>query len=165
MTKLFTVCGVFAVSRSTTMLPSVVSKVAVYFLAASIHIGGAFSNLVTRACEPSTAGHLVSPVSEAPGAVTTGVVATGAVESTGASTAVSDVVSRTVSVGDTVDVSSPPVTLKMRTTSKTRATSPATCRPRFLVVERRCCAASSVSRCWRFNFWRSLFSVPTRSVG
>ncbi|CAB5030920.1 unannotated protein [freshwater metagenome] len=165
MTKLFTVCGVFAVSRATTMVPSVVSKVAVYFLAASIHIGGAFSNFVTRACEPSVTGHLVSPVSVAPGAVTTGVVAVGAVESVGVSTAVSDVVSRTVSVEATLEVLSPPVLLKMRTTSKTRATRPTTCRLRFLVVERRCCAASSVSRCWRFNFWRSLFSVPTRSVG
>ena len=163
MTKLFTVCGVFAVSRSTTMLPSVVSKVAVYFLEASMHMGGAFSNLVTRACEPSTAGHLVSPVSVAPGAVTTG--AAGAAVSVGASTAVSVVVSRTVSAEVTSDVSSPPVTLKTRTTSKTSATRPTTCRPRFLVLERRCCAASSVSRCWRFNFWRSLFSVPTRSVG
>ena len=56
-------------SSATTIFPSLVSKVAVYFFAASMHVGGAFSNTVARSSLPSVFGHGVSPVTCLPGTV------------------------------------------------------------------------------------------------
>ncbi len=49
------------------MSPSVVSRVAVYDVAGSMHIGGACSNAVVRSADPSDGGQGVSPVMLAPG--------------------------------------------------------------------------------------------------
>src|SRR5436853_523674 len=48
------------------MSPSLVLNVAVYFLAASMHVGGAFANFEVRGEVPSAAGHGVSPLMDAP---------------------------------------------------------------------------------------------------
>src|SRR5215203_2213030 len=55
-----------AASRATTKVPWLVSNVAWYVVAGSMHIGGAFSNVVVRSDEPSALGHGVSPVMDAP---------------------------------------------------------------------------------------------------
>ena len=52
-------------------LPKLVSTTAVYFLAGSMHIGGAFANDVVRSAEPSVGGHGVSPVMDFPAIVVT----------------------------------------------------------------------------------------------
>ena len=69
MTKLLTVFGVLVVSRAITIVPSDVSKVAVYDFLASMHIGGAFVKFVVRTAVPSVAGHFVSPSICSPGVV------------------------------------------------------------------------------------------------
>src|ERR1700730_10774805 len=64
--KLLAVAGVVVVSRATTIVPCVVSKVAVYFLPASRQLGGAWANDDVRGELPSAFGQGVAPVILAP---------------------------------------------------------------------------------------------------
>jgi hypothetical protein len=77
--KLLAVIGVLVVSNPTTMLPSVVTKVAWYVLPGSRQFGGGSLNVVIRGELPSAFGHGVGPLKVPPtaGAAVGGVAVEG----------------------------------------------------------------------------------------
>lgn len=107
----------------------------------SIHVGGAVSNVVVRAEEPSSAGHGVAPVSVAPSATAGGVIPDFC--------NVVDVGTVVVDVDD-VDVELIEPRKAPRVESKTTATTP----PAAICVRRRafrCRAVAAVCAFWRAN--------------
>lgn len=100
--KLLAVIGVLVVSRATTTFPSLVTKVAVYFLPGSRQLGGADLKVVMRGDDPSGLGQVVAAVSVPPmaGAAVGGVAVAAVVDDP---TAVVDDPTAVVDVDDEVD--------------------------------------------------------------
>jgi hypothetical protein len=126
----------------------VVSNVATYFFAASMHIGGSFSKDVARLIVPSAAGHGVSPVMASPGTV----VSAGTESSAGR-------------VSSTCEESSPPVTEMAITMTRSRPARPPHFRARPFTLSRRCRRASASRAAALFCFCLLRLSVPTGTEG